>query len=59
MFDAISAFGSGPTGLGPWGDLIGKTERNTLDLAQQIQPAYSGRRSPRATSAASSCSAPG
>jgi uncharacterized protein (DUF1501 family) len=42
MFDAISAFGSGPTQLGQWGDLIGKTERNTLDLAQRIQPAYAG-----------------
>ncbi len=42
MFDAISAFGSGPTQLGPWGDLIGTTERNTLDLAQRIQPAYQG-----------------
>ncbi len=42
MFDAISAFGSGPTGLGQWGDLVGKTERNTLDLAERIQPAYVG-----------------
>ncbi len=42
MFDAISAFGSGPTQLGPWADLIGKTERNTLELSQQIQPAYTG-----------------
>ncbi len=42
MFDAISAFGSGPTQLGPWGDLIAKTERNTLDLSQRIQPAYQG-----------------
>ena len=42
MFDAISAFGGGPTQLGQWGDLIGKTERNTLDLAQRIQPAYQG-----------------
>jgi uncharacterized protein (DUF1501 family) len=33
MFDAVAAFGSGPSGLGPWGDLVGKTERNTLDLA--------------------------
>jgi uncharacterized protein (DUF1501 family) len=42
MFDAVAAFGGGPTGLGPWGDLIGKTERNTLDLAQRVQPAYQG-----------------
>jgi uncharacterized protein (DUF1501 family) len=42
MFDAVAAFGSGPTQLGPWGDLVGKTERNTLDLAQRIQPAYVG-----------------
>ncbi|MGZ4737425.1 MAG: DUF1501 domain-containing protein [Acidimicrobiia bacterium] len=42
MFDTISAFGGGPTQLGNWGDLIGKTERNTLDLAQRIQPAYTG-----------------
>ncbi len=42
MFDAVAAFGSGPTQLGPWGDLIGRTERNTLDLAQRIQPAYTG-----------------
>lgn len=42
MFDAISAFGAGPTRLGQWGDLVGKTERNTLDLSQRIQPAYAG-----------------
>ena len=51
--------GAGPTGSGQWGDLIGKTERNTLDLAQRIQPAYQGdvpRERPRATS---SCSRPG
>ena len=42
MFDAISAFGSGPTGLGPWGDMVGHVEQDTLDLAQRIQPAYAG-----------------
>ena len=42
MFDTVAAFGSGPTQLGPWGDLVGKTERNTLELAQRIQPAYLG-----------------
>jgi uncharacterized protein (DUF1501 family) len=42
MFDAVSAFGSGPSQLGPWGDLIAKTERSTLELAQRIQPAYTG-----------------
>jgi uncharacterized protein (DUF1501 family) len=42
MFDTVRAFGAGPTGLGQWGDLIAKTERNTLDLAQKIQPAYQG-----------------
>jgi uncharacterized protein (DUF1501 family) len=42
MFDAVAAFGSGPTQLGQWGDLIGKTERSTLELAQRIQPAYAG-----------------
>ena len=42
MFDAVSAFGSAPTQLGQWADLIGKTERNTMDLAQRIQPAYAG-----------------
>ena len=42
MFDAVAAFGAGPTQLGQWGDLIGKTERNTLELAQRVQPAYQG-----------------
>jgi uncharacterized protein (DUF1501 family) len=42
MFDAVGAFGSGPTQLGQWGDLIGKTERSTLELSQRIQPAYAG-----------------
>lgn len=42
MFDAVAAFGAGPTQLGQWGDFIGKTERNTLDLAQRVQPAYAG-----------------
>ena len=42
MFDAMSAFGGGPTQLGQWGDLVAKTERNTLDLAQRVQPAYQG-----------------
>jgi uncharacterized protein (DUF1501 family) len=42
VFDAVSAFGSAPTQLGQWADLIGKTERNTMDLAQRIQPAYAG-----------------
>ncbi|HEY3722659.1 MAG TPA: DUF1501 domain-containing protein [Acidimicrobiia bacterium] len=42
MFDTISAFGGGPSQLGQWGDLIAKTERNTLDLSQRIQPAYQG-----------------
>jgi uncharacterized protein (DUF1501 family) len=42
VFDTVSAFGSAPTQLGPWADLIGKTERNTMDLAQRIQPAYAG-----------------
>ncbi len=32
----------GPSQLGQWGDLIAKTERNTLDLSQRIQPAYQG-----------------
>ena len=42
MFDAISSFGSGPSGLGQWGDLVTKVERDTLDLSQRIQPAYKG-----------------
>jgi uncharacterized protein (DUF1501 family) len=42
MFDAVSAFGSGPSQLGEWGDLVGRTERTTLELAQRIQPAYTG-----------------
>ena len=42
MFDAISAFGSGPSSLGQWGDMVGKVERDTLDLSQRIQPAYKG-----------------
>lgn len=44
MFDAISAFGSGPTNLGQWGDMVADVEHDTLDLAQQIQPAYQGTR---------------
>ena len=42
MFDALSAFSSGATGLGQWGDLAAKVEHDTLDLAQRIQPAYQG-----------------
>lgn len=42
MFDAISAFGSGPTGLGPLGQMVADVERDTIQLAQRIQPAYAG-----------------
>ncbi|MEP6624413.1 MAG: DUF1501 domain-containing protein [Acidimicrobiia bacterium] len=42
MFDTLSAFSSGATGLGQWGDLAAKVEHDTLDLAQKIQPAYQG-----------------
>jgi uncharacterized protein (DUF1501 family) len=42
MYDAISSFGSGPTGLGQWGDMVAKVEHDTLDLSQRIQPAYKG-----------------
>ena len=42
MFDAIGAFSGGATGLGQWGDLTAKVERDTLDLATKIQPAYQG-----------------
>jgi uncharacterized protein (DUF1501 family) len=42
MFDSISAFSSGPSGLGPLGDMVATVERDTLDLAQRIQPAYQG-----------------
>ena len=42
MFDAISSFSGGATGLGQWGDMTAKVEHDTLDLAQKIQPAYQG-----------------
>lgn len=42
MFDALAAFSGGATGLGQWGDLAAKVEHDTLDLAQQIEPAYQG-----------------
>jgi len=42
MFDALSAFSGGATGLGQWGDLAAKVEHDTLDLSQKIQPAYAG-----------------
>jgi uncharacterized protein (DUF1501 family) len=42
MFDTISAFSGGATGLGQWGDLAAKVEHDTLDLSQRIQPAYQG-----------------
>jgi uncharacterized protein (DUF1501 family) len=42
MFDAISAFSAGPTGLGPLGEMVTSVERDTLELAQRIQPAYQG-----------------
>ncbi len=42
MFDALSSFSGGATGLGQWGDLTAKVEHDTLDLAQKIQPAYQG-----------------
>jgi uncharacterized protein (DUF1501 family) len=42
MFDAVSAFSGGASGLGQWGDLAAKVEHDTLDLAQKIQPAYGG-----------------
>ncbi len=42
MFDAIGAFGDGPSGLGQWGDLAARVEHDTLELSQRIQPAYQG-----------------
>jgi uncharacterized protein (DUF1501 family) len=42
MFDAMSAFSGGATGLGQWGDLAAKVEHDTLDLSQRIQPSYQG-----------------
>ena len=42
MFDALSAFSGGATGLGQWGDLAAKVEHDTLDLSQKIQPSYQG-----------------
>jgi uncharacterized protein (DUF1501 family) len=42
MFDAISAFASGPSGLGPLGDMVAAVEHDTLELAQRVQPAYAG-----------------
>ncbi len=42
MFDAISAFGSGPSGLGALGEMVTNVEHDTLELAQRIQPAYQG-----------------
>ncbi len=44
LFDTIKTFGTGPgaTGLGIWGDSFAKSERDTMDLATKIQPAYTG-----------------
>ena len=42
MYDALATFGSGSTGLGTYGDLVGTTESRLMTLTQKIQPAYQG-----------------
>jgi uncharacterized protein (DUF1501 family) len=42
MFDALRNLGSAASGLGQWGDLAAKVERDTLDLSLRVSPAYSG-----------------
>ena len=42
MYDSLATFGSGSTGLGTYGDLVGTTESRLMTLTQQIQPAYQG-----------------
>jgi hypothetical protein len=42
MFDAFAAYGNTPTGKGQWGDLVAKTNKASMTVAQAVQPAYSG-----------------
>ena len=42
LYDAIASYGSGSTGLGAWGDLVGSTDARLMTLTQEIQPAYQG-----------------
>jgi hypothetical protein len=42
LYDALASFGSGSSGLGTWGDLVGATQSRLMTLTQEIQPAYHG-----------------
>jgi len=41
MFAAVSQFGSGATGLGPWGDALARNGAATIQLGAQVSPLYS------------------
>lgn len=40
MFDCIGAFGTQPNGIGPMGDLAGRTGRSSMALAKTVKPLY-------------------
>jgi uncharacterized protein (DUF1501 family) len=40
MYDCVQAYGSAPTGLGPWADALAGTGSLTIDLAQTVAPLY-------------------
>ena len=42
MFDAFAAYGDTPTGKGQWAELVAKTNKSTMTVAQSVQPAYAG-----------------
>jgi uncharacterized protein (DUF1501 family) len=42
MFDAFASYGNASTGKGQWADMIGKTAKSSMTVAQTVQPAYAG-----------------
>jgi uncharacterized protein (DUF1501 family) len=42
MFDAFASYGNASTGKGQWADLVAKTNKSTMTVAQTVQPAYTG-----------------
>ncbi len=42
MFDAFSSYANTATGKGQWADLVAKTGKSSMTVAQAVQPAYVG-----------------
>jgi uncharacterized protein (DUF1501 family) len=42
MFDAFAAYGNTATGKGTWADMVAKTNKASMTVAQAVQPAYAG-----------------